>query len=91
MSKKHRKVRKVLFRKQRGLCCYCRVPMTLPPRPDVGKTERTMATLEHLRRKADGGTDHRDNLALACHRCNSGRHGVDWFTYASRKQGEMVA
>lgn len=87
---RRRQIRAILFERQGGLCCYCKVKMVHPPRPSTGKVPRNTATLEHLRRRAEGGTHHRDNLALACARCNSGRKAVDWFTYASRKQGEAI-
>lgn len=34
--------------------------------------------LEHLNRRSDGGGNERDNIALACHECNSTRGNVDW-------------
>jgi hypothetical protein len=48
-------------------------------------------TIEHLRRKADGGTSHPDNKALACYECNSERGDMDWLTYKSLKMGEIAA
>jgi hypothetical protein len=48
-------------------------------------------TIEHLRRKIDGGTGHLDNKALACLECNSGRGDMDWLTYKSWKCGEITA
>ena len=48
-------------------------------------------TIEHLRRKADGGEDCADNLALACRDCNHGRGHTDWFTYKTIRSGELFA
>jgi 5-methylcytosine-specific restriction endonuclease McrA len=45
-------------------------------------------TLEHLRRKSDGGTNAIDNMALACATCNQSRGGLDWLTYKTMKMGE---
>jgi hypothetical protein len=49
----------------------------------------TMATIEHLKRKTDGGTDVADNLALSCNLCNSERGSVDWLAYTSYRRGEI--
>ncbi|GCA51766.1 HNH endonuclease [Sinorhizobium meliloti] len=32
-----------------------------------------VASVEHLHRRADGGTSHWSNLAMACTRCNNSR------------------
>ncbi|WP_312862828.1 HNH endonuclease [Rhizobium tropici] len=77
-----------LFAKQDGKCCYCDRHVILSyrwrdqQRPDA-------ATIEHLRRRADGGSNHPDNLAMACKECNDGRGPVDWLTYRSFKRGEI--
>ncbi|WP_411906312.1 HNH endonuclease [Rhizobium mayense] len=42
-----------------------------------------------MQRRADGGSDHPDNLAMACKECNDGRGEVDWMTYRSFKRGEI--
>ncbi|WP_085044135.1 HNH endonuclease [Ensifer aridi] len=78
----------LLFEKQEGRCCYCGEHMILSyrwrdqQRPDA-------ATLEHLKRREDGGTDHPDNLAVACRRCGDSRQELDWLTYRSLKRGEI--
>ncbi|WP_245441424.1 HNH endonuclease [Rhizobium phaseoli] len=46
-------------------------------------------TLEHLRRRSDGGRNNRDNIALACKRCNEERGGMDWLLYTSYRRGEL--
>lgn len=75
-----------LYKIQGGLCCYCEVKMRkgqVPPEKDT-------ATLEHLQRKANGGTNGLDNLAASCFECNSGRGLIDWLTYKTYRMGEMV-
>jgi 5-methylcytosine-specific restriction endonuclease McrA len=78
----------ILFQRQYGRCCYCRrfVSLTfdfqLQKRPEA-------ATIEHLRRKADGGRDHPDNVALACKRCNDERGDADWLTYTTFRRNEF--
>ena len=76
--------------KQAGNCCYCGHPMTPPiVATKKVKPKSCSETLEHLRRKEDGGTNHYDNMALACFECNTGRGAVDWLTYTSYKRGEL--
>jgi len=65
--------------KQGGKCCYCS-RLIFKDRPD-GHPQ--LATLEHLNRRANGGANHPDNLALACFPCNAGRGQIDWLTYKS--------
>lgn len=80
-------MKRLLHKKQGGLCCYCgravvlkpknylkRLGMCSPPPPNF-------ATLEHLQRRADGGTDHPDNLALACVGCNNTRGTRSWVEF----------
>ena len=76
-------LRKKLYDKQGGLCCYCERKMVITI-PVTGKpTNPLMATIEHLNRKADGGKSNPDNLAVACHSCNHGRGQLDWLSYKS--------
>ncbi len=49
------------------------------------------ASLEHLRRRCDGGTSRLDNLALACVQCNNGRGSMNWLVYTSLKRGEITS
>lgn len=81
-----RSIRNELFMRQGGRCCYCRKPMI--GKPSSGDPRRP--TIEHLRRKIEGGTDRRDNLAVACFQCNHDRGDRDWLTYASMMQGEVL-
>lgn len=85
-------LRRRLWAAQRGLCCYCRTPMTPSHPPSKGGIYlKTMATLEHLIRQSDGGKTTPNNCALACLECNGGRGSIDWLTYASYRQGELAA
>lgn len=45
-------------------------------------------TLEHLDRRTDGGRNARDNLALACHACDTGRGSIDSLGYTALRRGE---
>lgn len=65
--------------KQHGICCYCGQPMTLAYNGTVPFPNT--ATIEHLRRRADGGLTVPDNLALACHDCNSARGAMNWVEF----------
>ena len=80
-------VRSVLLRKQGGRCCYCS-RLVYRERPN-GHHEK--ATLEHLRRRADGGTNHPDNLALACYPCNAFRGKTDWLSFKTFMAGADIA
>ncbi|MDK1489407.1 HNH endonuclease [Sinorhizobium sp. 7-81] len=53
------------------------------------RQRRDAATLEHLRRRADGGKNNPDNLAVACKACNDGRGAIDWLSYASWRRNEF--
>lgn len=88
MTSKRVTLRQTLRERQKGRCCYCAVEMvpyvSVAGRRVSGKCE----TLEHLRRKSDGGTNAIDNMALACATCNQSRGGLDWLTYKTMKMGE---
>lgn len=64
-SRQGRHILARMIEKQGGICCYCKRRFT-----PVGKTR---ATIEHLRAKADGGSDRVANLAAACFHCNQHR------------------
>lgn len=81
-----RLTRDVLRSKQGSKCCYCGQEMTVPPRGVAGHHPQ-QETLEHLRRKIDGGKNDLDNLALSCRECNVGRGSMDWLTYKTIKSG----
>lgn len=75
-------VRTKLWKAQQGRCCYCERSMVAPT-GKPGPQPMLAATIEHLKRKQDGGTNHLNNIALACRACNVGRGTVDWFSYKS--------
>ena len=70
--------------KQENRCCYCDLPLTWR-----GHQNPRRATIEHLRRRADGGGNELDNLALACRECNERRGTMNWLLYKSMKRGEL--
>lgn len=77
-------VRSALHHHQGGQCCYCGTKLVMPKGEKWGQYEcmhNRAATLEHLRRKADGGTNHSDNLALACRKCNAKRGAMSWVEF----------
>jgi len=66
-------IKRLLVRKRaKYLCEYCHSPEL---------SNATLFTLDHLVPQSLGGSDEADNLALACHRCNSRRYnfttGID--------------
>lgn len=58
-------VRRELYKRQGGKCCYCR--------RDFTKTGPTRMTIEHKVAKMKGGGDDLKNLAAACFHCNQHR------------------
>lgn len=65
--------RERLFEQQRGLCHWCKQPMTLR-RKGNQTPPVNFATFEHVIRRADGGGNGDDNVVLACRKCNNERH-----------------
>lgn len=64
-------VRTRLAEAQNWRCCWCGVKC----RPEPGY--KNSVTLEHVTPRSEGGSDERDNLAMACHACNSRRGSTD--------------
>jgi 5-methylcytosine-specific restriction endonuclease McrA len=52
-----------------GRCIHCQSKVSVPLTAD----EPASATLEHIVPRNHGGTDHPENLAVACARCNQGK------------------
>ncbi|TIV98867.1 MAG: HNH endonuclease [Mesorhizobium sp.] len=78
-------LRAILREKQGGRCCYCLTKL----RVSFGnRMQPDSETIEHLNRREEGGGNERDNIALACHACNTGRGDVDWLTYTTIRRGE---
>ena len=85
------KARLALHAAQGGKCCYCECLLVLPAtgihKPAKVKDQHPrMATFEHLRRRADGGGNHMDNLALACRQCNAARGKESWVEFKTLVQ-----
>lgn len=62
-----RTVRKAIHAEQNSLCVYCQRTTRLPEEAQNGEL---LATLEHRTPLARGGSNERDNLAVACTICN---------------------
>lgn len=63
-------LRNAAFKKQRGLCWWCKEPMIRGGDP---RDERAL-TGEHLIRRVDGGKTRPGNIVAACRKCNNERH-----------------
>lgn len=63
------------FEHQRGLCCWCLLPMDAMPRfrPIWPSKSDTRATWEHIVPLSKGGTRGRNNCVLAHAKCNMER------------------
>ena len=90
-----------LYVAQAGVCCYCEKPMLMTGDMTVkrfaalyGSTRRhaaqRVASIEHLVKRADGGTRHRHNIALACVFCNSKRHDKSWVLHKSERMQNRI-
>ena len=69
-SKKIACKRQKIAEEQDYLCYYCGRKMSMSMAKQGANKK---ATLEHLKRKVDGGTLHYDNMAVACQQCNCNR------------------
>jgi len=69
-SKGRKTLRKLLLQRDGNLCCWCKGQMIL----DFNSTDPMSCTIEHVKRKSDGGSNSLDNLALAHRVCNNERH-----------------
>jgi len=81
MKAKH-KLRERLKRRDGERCCYCYRHMVF--RVDFSSK---MATVEHIVRRADGGSNLMQNLKLACLACNTARGArtfEEWRSIRSR-------
>lgn len=63
---------------QKGLCYYCDSEMYI--HTEVPESHPRRATREHLHLKSKGGTG-KDNVVLACHRCNTLRRDTPLGTF----------
>uniref|UniRef100_A0AB74UMR0 HNH nuclease domain-containing protein n=1 Tax=Caulobacter phage BL57 TaxID=3348355 RepID=A0AB74UMR0_9VIRU len=67
--------RQRLFLEAEGRCTYCTGQMQYRIRlgKGGGKLEPDEVTIEHLKAKSTGGSNHDDNLAAACVACNNSK------------------
>lgn len=82
-----------MFANQCGRCCYCGRAIELHPKPwPMGaRTPDRFATIEHLQRVADGGSNDPDNLALACFVCNGARGDLSWVEFKTILSQQVAA
>jgi 5-methylcytosine-specific restriction endonuclease McrA len=73
-SVNHRKL-KYHFDKQNGFCFYCGNTAILKAENDPSQPKKSHATIDHIIPRSTGGLDHRDNMVMACRKCNN-RRGV---------------
>lgn len=55
-------------------CCWCGETCN----PDTQPCADRFPTIEHVIRRADGGTGEMSNLKVACYKCNNQRHHEHW-------------
>src|SRR5690606_34976638 len=82
-----------VFERDAGICAYCHARLVLPEQHRSRQRSDFMATLDHVIPKCRGGTNHLDNLVLACRRCNStkGDMSVVHFLFMLRFNGVSTA
>lgn len=75
---------------QNSRCFYCDVKTWIKEGQKLSEISKdalkTMATIEHLERLADDGSNSADNIVVACHECNSRRAAIPWQEYLDRKE-----
>lgn len=64
------RVRRRMFKKQKGLCHLCGKPMAISQEKVM---HDSFATFDHLIPRSQGGVNAQDNLPLAHRRCNEKR------------------
>ena len=69
----YRTQKHVLYGRAEGNCHYCGIHFPF----------RNM-TIDHRLPRSKGGTDHLDNLLLACGACNSAKGSMDYHTFKAR-------
>lgn len=80
-----------MIRQWHGKCCYCGHTMRPYEKKSTadGWDHPHRPTREHLKRRADGGSNSLDNLAPSCSFCNSHRGPLNWLLYKSIRMGEF--
>lgn len=84
MSKVTRRRIRTLGEAQNWRCAYCGTPVE----PEHDHPRR--ATLDHVIPKRHGGQNHKGNLVVACHTCNSGRGSKDAYGYFEARQKQIA-
>lgn len=68
-----RKVRVLLYIRQRGSCAICGAIMHLH-HEDIRNDPAFAATIDHIKRLREGGSNRIENLRVVCHHCNQRRN-----------------
>jgi hypothetical protein len=68
------------------VCMWCGCAVSIAVKPSCDK----FATIEHIRRRCDGGKNKMDNFGLACRRCNNERHGKEDKVYDVGVTGTVI-
>lgn len=76
-AEKKRRRKEKLFVMQDGRCAYCRYQFP-----------KHKLTIDHLKRRKDGGDNHISNLVLACEPCNAMRELPNGVRHVVVKQWE---
>ena len=61
-SRTHRRIKNLIFKHPIDLCFWCKKPL-----------KYKIATLDHVKELCIGGDYRRENLVIACRKCNSER------------------
>lgn len=78
---KGRKITRLIARD--GPRCHWCQRVTNPNLPQISPLR---STVDHLIRRADGGSNDMENLVVACRQCNSSRHGPNWIPTRFRNE-----
>ena len=80
-----------IFRKTDGRCRYCGKQLAFPNYGRVGR--RGAWAVDHSVSKANGGSDHGNNLYASCVDCNQDKGATNGASYKARRRrrGQHVA
>lgn len=67
--KQHKSLKGRMFKKQKGLCCWCSLLMVMTS----DDNDPLQATIEHVIPLARGGLDNANNIKIAHKKCNNER------------------
>lgn len=91
----------ILSEQQGHRCCYCGEPFLDPPDSVVGRRQTHhwrsitnhphIATIEHIKAKANGGKAEWENEAAACYRCNTNRGKMDALYFFENRMTIMAS